>query len=163
MALTQDLGRFVADVSFARLPQGAADVARTGFIDCIATMIAGAGDPAPQLVRKALHPTGGEASLYFTGERSPAPEAAWINGTAGHALDYDAVAALRGHPSGVDGGTRSVWSASGKIRAVTCVLPCAFKIAVVCATLSCAGTSASSAPKSSSTGTRTLPHAAVLS
>ena len=101
MALTQDLGGFVADLSFARLPQGAADVARIGFIDCIATMIAGAGDPAPQLLRKALHPTGGEATLYFTGEKCPAPEAAWINGTAGHALDYDDVASLRGHPSTV--------------------------------------------------------------
>jgi 2-methylcitrate dehydratase PrpD len=101
MALTQDLGRFVSEVSFERLPQGAADVARTGFIDCIATMIAGARDPAPQLLRKALHPTGGEATLYFTGEKSPAPEAAWINGTAGHALDYDDVASLRGHPSTV--------------------------------------------------------------
>jgi 2-methylcitrate dehydratase PrpD len=101
MALTQDLGRFVADLSFERLPEGAADVARVGFIDTIATMIAGAHDPAPQLLRKALQPTGGEATLYFTGEKSPAPEAAWINGTAGHALDYDDVASLRGHPSTV--------------------------------------------------------------
>jgi 2-methylcitrate dehydratase PrpD len=101
MALTEDLGRFVADLSFERLPKDAIEVARTGFIDCIATMIAGAGDPAPQLLRRALHPTDGEATLYFTGERSPAPEAAWINGTAGHALDYDDVASLRGHPSTV--------------------------------------------------------------
>jgi 2-methylcitrate dehydratase PrpD len=101
MALTQDLGRFVADLTFERLPEGAADVARIGFIDTIATMIAGAQDPAPQLLRKALHPTSGEATLYFTGEKSPAPEAAWINGTAGHALDYDDVASLRGHPSTV--------------------------------------------------------------
>ena len=62
MALTQDLGRFVASLTFEGLPQGAVDVARTGFIDCIATMIAGAGDPAPQLLRKALNPTGGEAT-----------------------------------------------------------------------------------------------------
>jgi 2-methylcitrate dehydratase PrpD len=101
MALTQDLGRFVADLSFERLPKDAVEVARTGFIDCIATMIAGAPDPAPQLLRKALQPVGGEATLYFTGEKSPAPEAAWINGTAGHALDYDDVASLRGHPSTV--------------------------------------------------------------
>src|SRR5438128_7866693 len=101
MSLTQDLGGFVADLSFERLPQGAADVARIGFIDCIATMIAGAGDPSPQLLRKALQPSGGEATLYFSGERCPAPEAAWINGTAGHALDYDDVASLRGHPSTV--------------------------------------------------------------
>src|SRR5215471_11166661 len=101
MALTQDLGGFVADLTFERLPAGAADVARVGFIDTIATMIAGAHDPAPQVLRKALHPTGGDASLYFSGEKSPAPEAAWINGTAGHALDYDDVASLRGHPSTV--------------------------------------------------------------
>jgi 2-methylcitrate dehydratase PrpD len=101
MSLTHELGRFVADVSFERLPLEAVEVARTGFIDCIATMIAGAHDPAPQLLRKALGPVGGEASLYFSGERAPAPEAAWINGTAGHALDYDDVASLRGHPSTV--------------------------------------------------------------
>ena len=101
MSLTQDLGRFVADVSFERLPAEAAAIARIGFIDCVATMIAGAGDPAPQLLREALRPAGGEATLYFSGQRAPAPEAAWINGTAGHALDYDDVAALRGHPSTV--------------------------------------------------------------
>jgi 2-methylcitrate dehydratase PrpD len=101
MSLTQDLGRFVADISFERLPAEALNVARIGFIDCIATMIAGAGDPAPQLLRKVLHPAGGDATLYFSGERAAAAEAAWINGTAGHALDYDDVASLRGHPSTV--------------------------------------------------------------
>ena len=100
MPLTRDLGRFVAEVSFEKLPAAALDVARVGFIDCIATMIAGSHDPAPQLLRKALEPPGGDASLYFSGDRAPAPEAAWINGTAGHALDYDDVA-LRGHPSTV--------------------------------------------------------------
>jgi len=101
MTLTQDLGHFAAGVSFEKLPPGAAEVARTGFIDCIATMIAGAGDPAPQLLRKALQQLGGDATLYFSGEKCAAPEAAWINGTAGHALDYDDVASLRGHPSTV--------------------------------------------------------------
>jgi 2-methylcitrate dehydratase PrpD len=101
MSLTQELGRFVPDVSFERLPAEAIDVARIGFIDCIATMIAGAGDPAPQLLRRTLQPAGGDASLYFSGDKAPAPEAAWINGTAGHALDYDDVASLRGHPSTV--------------------------------------------------------------
>jgi 2-methylcitrate dehydratase PrpD len=101
MTLTQDLGHFAAGVSFEKLPPGAADVARTGFIDCVATMIAGAHDPAPQLLRKALQQPGGDATLYFSGEKCPAPEAAWINGTAGHALDYDDVASLRGHPSTV--------------------------------------------------------------
>jgi 2-methylcitrate dehydratase PrpD len=100
MALTQALGQFVAEASFERLPGTAVEVARTGFIDTIATMIAGAGDEAPQLLRRALQPPAGNATLYFTREKCAAPEAAWINGTAGHALDYDDVA-VRGHPSTV--------------------------------------------------------------
>jgi 2-methylcitrate dehydratase PrpD len=100
MPLTRDLGGFVAALSFDRLPPEAIDVARTGFIDTIATMIAGSCDEAPQLLKKALAPPPGKATLYFTGETAPAPEAAWINGTAAHALDYDDVA-VRGHPSTV--------------------------------------------------------------
>src|SRR5947207_12782403 len=96
MALTQELGRFAANLSFEKLPPEAVEIARTGFIDTIATMIAGANDPAPQLLRKGLQPAPGAASLYFSGETAAAPEAAWINGAAGHALDYDDVG-RRGH------------------------------------------------------------------
>jgi len=64
-------------------------------------MIAGSPEPAVQILRKTLANGGpGEAALYLSGERCPAPEAAWINGTAAHALDYDDVG-LRGHPSTV--------------------------------------------------------------
>jgi 2-methylcitrate dehydratase PrpD len=45
MALTEDLGRFITDISFEKLPAEAVEVARVGFIDCIATMIAGAPRP----------------------------------------------------------------------------------------------------------------------
>ena len=100
MPLTRDLAAFVAAMRFERLPPEAVDVARTGFIDTIATMIAGSRDEAPQLLKKALNPAPGKATLYFAGETAPAPEAAWINGTAAHALDYDDVA-VRGHPSTV--------------------------------------------------------------
>jgi len=100
MALTQELGRFAATLSFEKLPPEAMEIARTGFIDTVATMIAGAHDPAPQLLRKGLQPAPGAASLYFSGETAAAPEAAWINGTAGHALDYDDVG-CRGHVSTV--------------------------------------------------------------
>ena len=82
MALTRELGRFAASLTFEKLPKEAVEVARTGFIDTIATMIAGAHDPAPQLLRKGLAPAPGPASLYFSGETSAAPEAAWKIGRA---------------------------------------------------------------------------------
>ena len=68
MALTQELGRFVATLSFEKLPPEAMEIARAGFIDTVATMIAGAHDPASQLLRKGLQPAPGAASLYFSGE-----------------------------------------------------------------------------------------------
>ncbi len=100
MPLTQELGQFAAGLTFEKLPAEAVEIARTGIIDTIATMIAGAHDPAPQLLRRGLAPAAGPASLYFSGDTATAPEAAWINGTAGHALDYDDVG-CRGHISTV--------------------------------------------------------------
>src|SRR5262245_13958085 len=101
LPLTRALGRFVAEVAFDRLPEAAVKTTRLGFTDCIGTMIAGSPDPCVQILKETLA-TGhrGEATLYFSAERCPAPEAAWINGTAAHALDYDDVG-QRGHPSAV--------------------------------------------------------------
>ena len=98
--VTLALAKFVADLSPNKIPEEAMRIARMGFIDCIGTMIAGRNDPAPQILRKVLDAAPGPASLYFSEQTSTAPEAAWINGTAAHALDYDDVA-LRGHPSTV--------------------------------------------------------------
>ena len=99
-ALTRHLGQFVADLSPNRLPEEAARVARMGFIDCIGTMIAGRKEDCVRIMTDVLAPGDGPATLTFGSRKSPAPEAAWINGTAAHALDYDDVG-LRGHPSTV--------------------------------------------------------------
>src|SRR6266508_984040 len=100
MALTKTLGQFVADLSPNRLPEDAVRVARLGFIDCIGTMIAGRREDCVRIMRQVLAPADGPATITFGDEKSTAPEAAWINGTAAHALDYDDVG-LRGHPSTV--------------------------------------------------------------
>jgi len=100
MTLTRSLGQFVADLSPNHLPEEAVRIARMGFIDTIGTMIAGRGEDSVRIMTDTLAPGDGPATLTFGARRAPAPEAAWINGTAAHALDYDDVA-LRGHPSTV--------------------------------------------------------------
>ena len=100
VALTLGLGKFIAGLRYEDIPKEAIVFIQTGFADCAGVMIAGAGEPAPQLVRAMLAPTGSEATLLFGAGRASAPEAAWINGTAAHALDFDDVA-QRGHPSAV--------------------------------------------------------------
>jgi 2-methylcitrate dehydratase PrpD len=98
LALT--LGTFVADLAARGVPDEACRVARVGFIDCIGTMVAGRNEEAPRILRDVLAPFPGSSTLTLSDERARAPEAAWINGTAAHALDFDDVA-LRGHPSAV--------------------------------------------------------------
>jgi 2-methylcitrate dehydratase PrpD len=98
--LTRALGDFVSKLRLQGIPTQALGVVHTGFTDCVGTMIAGSVEDVPNLLYKALSPPPGDASLYLTGPRVPAPEAAWINGAAAHALDYDDVA-LHGHPSAV--------------------------------------------------------------
>ena len=100
MALTKHLGRFISDLSPNRVPEEAVRTARMGFIDCIGTMIAGRKEDSVRIMTEVLAPTDGPSTLTFGTRRTPAPEAAWINGTAAHALDYDDVG-LRGHPSTV--------------------------------------------------------------
>jgi len=98
--LTRSLGTYVSELRLAAIPADALSVVHTGFADCVGTMIAGCIEDPPKILLQALSPPAGDASLYLVGQRVPAPEAAWINGTAAHALDYDDVA-LRGHPSTV--------------------------------------------------------------
>ncbi len=99
-ALTRHLGQFVSDLSPNRIPEEAARVARMGFIDCIGTMIVGRNEDSVRIMTETLAPGDGPSTLTFGKRKAPAPEAAWINGVAAHALDYDDVA-LRGHPSTV--------------------------------------------------------------
>jgi 2-methylcitrate dehydratase PrpD len=101
--LTIDLGRFVADLRLESVPEQGRAIAKTGFADCYAVMIAGAREPVVGLVDRVL--TGATnaargASLIPSGERRKVDEAALVNGVAAHVLDYDDVA-LDGHPSAV--------------------------------------------------------------
>jgi 2-methylcitrate dehydratase PrpD len=97
--LTRRLGEFTAGLRYRDVPQAAWPTVRSGYTDCVATMIAGRNEPVVQLLLWTIaHGARGEAALLFGGEKAAAADAAWVNGTAGHALDYDDVA-LRGHPS----------------------------------------------------------------
>ena len=100
--LTADIGRFVAHLDLDSTPERARAIAKTGFADCYAVMVAGAREPVVSLVDRMLAgaPVGNGASLIPGGERRRVADAALVNGVAAHVLDYDDVA-LDGHPSAV--------------------------------------------------------------
>lgn len=98
--LTKHLGTFVAQLTYDQIPKEALTVIHTGFSDCVGVLLAGRNQPATKLLQQTLDPAPGPATLLFGSATAHAQEAAWINGTAAHALDFDDVA-LRGHPSTV--------------------------------------------------------------
>jgi aconitate decarboxylase len=101
--LTSALARFASSASSDRIPDDVAAIIRTGFIDATATMLAGRSEPVVEILREHLADRlrrQGESSVLFGAARAAAADAALINGTATHALDYDDVA-LAGHPSTV--------------------------------------------------------------
>jgi len=101
--LTAAYGAFIAKLKYKALPRAVTDTIKQGFTDCIGVMLAGSREPVALAVERVLRadqPTG-PANLYFSPKRTSAPAAAWINGTASHALDYDDVALKGCHPSAV--------------------------------------------------------------
>lgn len=103
IGLTAGLARFACNPPFATLPPDLLPVVRNGVIDTCATLLAGRDEPVVRvLLRHLSGRTGpaGEARLLLGKVRATAADAALINGTAAHALDYDDVA-LNGHPSTV--------------------------------------------------------------
>ena len=99
--LTHDLGRFIATTRFKDIPEAAVATSRTAYADTIGVMLAGAHEQAPKLLKAMLAPTGGESALYVDGGRASALDAAWINATAAHVLDYDDTAQRGGHTGAV--------------------------------------------------------------
>ncbi|HEV7392380.1 MAG TPA: MmgE/PrpD family protein, partial [Burkholderiales bacterium] len=99
-ALTAGLARFIAELRYEDIPAEARENIAIGFTDCCGVMIAGSQEESVRILTSTLAPARGEATLVFGPSSAPALEAALINATAAHALDYDDVA-QRGHPSAV--------------------------------------------------------------
>lgn len=101
--LTEDISRFISESARMHIPERAIQIVQSGFIDTIATMIAGSDEPVVQIARQFVRnrqSAVAEARAVCTESRASSADAALINATAGHALDYDDVA-LSGHPSTV--------------------------------------------------------------
>jgi 2-methylcitrate dehydratase PrpD len=91
MGLTQELGSFVSGVDYGGLPDAGIAVAKLGFVDCVGVMVAGSVEPVTRIVAQTVLDgcEKQEAAVVLSARRAPAPLAAWVNGCAAHALDYD--------------------------------------------------------------------------
>jgi 2-methylcitrate dehydratase PrpD len=103
IALTKATGEFIGDLAFDRLPQKAIDCVCNGITDCAAVTILGRDEPVTRLVAAVIasQHRRAEARTCFSRTLVSAPDAAFVNGTAGHAHDYDdtGIGAHPAHPS----------------------------------------------------------------
>jgi 2-methylcitrate dehydratase PrpD len=93
---------FIAAARTHELPAAARSLAAVALVDFVACAVAGAREPVSQLiVRQCAEPQAGEAATIIGHAVRARPlDAAWANGTAAHALDFDdSNMLLGGHPS----------------------------------------------------------------
>jgi 2-methylcitrate dehydratase PrpD len=99
---TEALAEFVARTTLADLPASAIDKARKALTDTFAVILAGAGSEVAPPLREYVQRGGGSGAspILGTGTTAPSETAALVNGTFGHALDYDDVLSMMpAHPS----------------------------------------------------------------
>jgi 2-methylcitrate dehydratase PrpD len=100
--ITRQTANFVAGLKPSDLSDRCREAARTGIIDCVGVMIAGAAEQPVRIVSAMLAAStqNDGAPEVPSGRNLAASDAALVNGVAAHVLDYDDVA-LAGHPSAV--------------------------------------------------------------
>jgi 2-methylcitrate dehydratase PrpD len=104
MSLARQLAERVAALRYEQLPPEAIHWCKVAVLDTVGVMLAGSVEAAPGIVKEVLglQTNSGPSLIFGTNRRVGALDAALINGTAAHALDYDNTAAnMGGHVSAV--------------------------------------------------------------
>jgi 2-methylcitrate dehydratase PrpD len=104
MTLIEGIAERIGAVRYTGLPAEAVHWAKMAILDTVGVALAGAAEPCAQIVERVLATgaarTDGECLIFGTDRRAAPLDAALINGTAAHALDFDDVSnSLGGHPS----------------------------------------------------------------
>lgn len=98
-----EMAAFVSDLTYSDLPADLVDAAVNSIVDTAGVAVAGSTARPGEVVRETVATeSGGDraVSLLGTDERAPPPEAALVNATAAHALDYDDSSLyVHAHPS----------------------------------------------------------------
>jgi len=89
----EQLTSFIVDTEYDDLPKKVVEASKSAILDLIALLLAGSSEPPARILIEELKESGGkhQAGLIGGGFRTSVTSASLINGTSGHALDYDDV------------------------------------------------------------------------
>jgi 2-methylcitrate dehydratase PrpD len=100
MTIIDGIAERICGITYAGLPPEAVHWAKAAILDTVGVTLAGASELCAQIVERVLASGGGECLVFGSRRRAAPLDAALINGTASHALDFDDVSnSLGGHPS----------------------------------------------------------------
>src|SRR6266699_4680372 len=85
------LAQHVCRTNYADLPASAVESARRDVLDTFGCMLGGSGSPGIEELWRVMGRWGGleESRVLLRATRLPAPQAALLNASMGHALDFD--------------------------------------------------------------------------
>ena len=102
MTIATELAKRITAMRYQDLPAEAVEWAKISCVDMIGCALAAVDEEGPQIAERVLTAgkSGGSSLIWGTAKRVAALDAAEINGTAAHALDYDDCSnSLAGHPT----------------------------------------------------------------
>ena len=100
MTIIEGIAERIAAIRYAELPAEAVRSATMAILDTVGVTLAGAQEPCARIAERVLASGGGDCLIFGTDRRTAPLDAALVNGTAAHALDFDDVStSLGGHPS----------------------------------------------------------------
>lgn len=88
---TESIARYIAGTSYEDLPSEAIQVGKKLVLDTLGVALAGSSQPGSRILTQLVQEEDAkaEAGVIAAGFKTLAPQAAWVNGTIAHALDYD--------------------------------------------------------------------------
>jgi len=101
MEYTKKVAEFVAQTTYEDLPVKAIELAKQAILDSVAVTLAGGIEPAARICAQMAREesTSKDSSVFGQGFKTSCSQAALVNGTAGHALDYDYNFTYMGQPT----------------------------------------------------------------
>ncbi|MET0742578.1 MAG: MmgE/PrpD family protein [Microvirga sp.] len=98
--LLLDIAERASQIRFDGIPEAALATARLAILDTVGVTLAGSSEDCVRIVARAAGLSPGVASVFGTDRRAGILDAALVNGTASHALDFDDCSnTMGGHPS----------------------------------------------------------------
>lgn len=89
--VTLELGEFLSSITVDDLPERVRHLVGRHFLDCLGVAVAGGASEPGRLAARSLHELDEtpHATVLSSGQRASVSGAAWANGVAAHALDFD--------------------------------------------------------------------------